>query len=183
MMGLDVSTSSVKLVELGQTASGDLVLERLASEPFEKGWIVDGQIEKFDEVADAVRRVVARSGSRNRQVVLAMPAASVITKRIVLPAGLREEEMEVQVEAEEVSRAFTSMVTYKTVSKVVRATDGEAEKKGTVVKTEGYRCKATSFSIVNPGTAGEYNKVKWKCTFQAADTPTQITLTYKQSSL
>jgi type IV pilus assembly protein PilM len=63
MMGLDVSTSSVKLVELGQTASGDLVLERLASEPFEKGWIVDGQIEKFDEVADAVRRVVARSGS------------------------------------------------------------------------------------------------------------------------
>ena len=89
----------------------------------------------------------------------------------------------VQVEAEEVSRAFTSMVTYKTVSKVVRATDGEAEKKGTVVKTEGYRCKATSFSIVNPGTAGEYNKVKWKCTFQAADTPTQITLTYKQSSL
>lgn len=100
MMGLDVSTSSVKLVELGQTASGDLVLERLASEPFEKGWIVDGQIEKFDEVADAVRRVVARSGSRNRQVVMAMPAASVITKRIVLPAGLREEEMEVQVEAE-----------------------------------------------------------------------------------
>mgnify|MGYP003343707932 CR=1 FL=1 len=100
MMGLDVSTSSVKLVELGQTASGDLVLERLASEPFEKGWIVDGQIEKFDEVADAVRRVVARSGSRNRQVIMAMPAASVITKRIVLPAGLREEEMEVQVEAE-----------------------------------------------------------------------------------
>lgn len=100
MMGLDVSTSSVKLVELGQTASGDLVLERLASEPFEKGWIVDGQIEKFDEVADAVRRVVARSGSRTRQVAMAMPAASVITKRIVLPAGLREEEMEVQVEAE-----------------------------------------------------------------------------------
>lgn len=89
----------------------------------------------------------------------------------------------VQVEAEEVSRAFTSMITYKTVAKVVRATDGEAEKKGTIVKTEGYRCKATSFSVVNLGTAGEYNKVKWKCTFQAADTPTQITLTYKQSSL
>ena len=42
MIGLDVSSSSAKLVELGQTPSGDLVLERFASEPFEKGWIADG---------------------------------------------------------------------------------------------------------------------------------------------
>lgn len=89
----------------------------------------------------------------------------------------------IQVEAEEVSRAFTSMITYKTVSKVAKATDGEADSKSTVVKAEGYRCKVKSISVVNPGTAGEYEKVKWKCTFQAADTPTQITLTYKQSSL
>ena len=30
MIGLDVSSSSVKLVELGQTASGEYVLERFA---------------------------------------------------------------------------------------------------------------------------------------------------------
>lgn len=100
MMGLDVSSSSVKLVELSQSASGELVLERLASEPFEKGWIIDGQVEKFDEVADAVRRVVSRSGTKTRQVVMAMPQSAVITKKIVLPAGLREEEMEMQVESE-----------------------------------------------------------------------------------
>ncbi len=100
MIGLDVSSSSVKLVELGQTASGDFVLERFALEPFEKGWITDGQIEKFDEVAEAVRRVVSKSGTRTKQVVMAMPQSSVITKKIVLPAGLREEEMELQVESE-----------------------------------------------------------------------------------
>ena len=100
VVGLDVSTSSVKLVELGQTAAGEPVLERLASEPFEKGWIVDGQVEKFDEVADAVRRVVSRSGTKTRHVVMAMPQSAVITKRIVLPAGLREDEMEMQVESE-----------------------------------------------------------------------------------
>ncbi|MEO7851081.1 MAG: pilus assembly protein PilM, partial [Rubrivivax sp.] len=55
MIGLDISTSSVKLVELGQSANGEFIVERFASEPFEKGWITDGQIEKFDEVADAVR--------------------------------------------------------------------------------------------------------------------------------
>jgi type IV pilus assembly protein PilM len=98
--GLDISSSSVKLVELGQTSSGEYVLERFAAEPFEKGWITDGQIEKFDEVADAVRRVVGKSGTKARNVVLAMPQSAVITKKIMLPAGLRDEEMELQVEAE-----------------------------------------------------------------------------------
>ena len=88
VIGLDISSSSVKLVELGQSANGDLVLERFASEPFEKGWITDGQIEKFDEVAAAVRRVVERSGTKCKQVVMAMPQSAVITKKIMLPAGI-----------------------------------------------------------------------------------------------
>lgn len=100
MIGLDISSSGVKLVELSQTNTGDYVLERFASEPFEKGWIADGQIEKFDEVAEAVRKVVTKSGSRTKQVAMAMPQSAVITKKIMLPAGLREEEMELQVEAE-----------------------------------------------------------------------------------
>ncbi|HSQ71930.1 MAG TPA: pilus assembly protein PilM, partial [Rubrivivax sp.] len=90
MIGLDISSSSAKLVELGQTANGELVLERFASEPFEKGWITDGQIEKFDEVAAAVKRVVGKSGTKCKQVVMAMPQSAVITKKINLPAGLRE---------------------------------------------------------------------------------------------
>jgi type IV pilus assembly protein PilM len=100
MLGLDISSSSVKLVELGQSATGEYVLERFASEPFEKGWIADGQIEKFDEVADAVRRVVQKSGTRTKHVAMAMPQSAVITKKIVLPAGLREEDLELQVESE-----------------------------------------------------------------------------------
>lgn len=100
MIGLDISSSSVKLVELSQTNTGEYVLERFASEPFEKGWIADGQIEKFDEVAEAVRKVVTKSGTRTKQVAMAMPQSAVITKKIMLPAGLREEEMELQVEAE-----------------------------------------------------------------------------------
>ena len=100
MIGLDISSSSAKLVELSQTAGGDYVLERLASEPFEKGWITDGQIEKFDEVVAAVRKLVDKSGTKTRQVVMAMPQSAVITKRIMLPAGLREDELELQVESE-----------------------------------------------------------------------------------
>jgi type IV pilus assembly protein PilM len=100
MIGLDISSSSIKLVELGQNAAGQYVLERLASEPMESGWITDGQIEKFEEVTEAVRRVVARSGTRTRRVVMAMPQSAVITKKILLPAGLREDEMDMRVESE-----------------------------------------------------------------------------------
>lgn len=100
MIGLDISSSSVKLVELGQSSTGEYVVERFASEPFEKGWIADGQIEKFDEVAEAVRKVITKSGTKTKQVAMAMPQSAVITKKIMLPAGLREEELELQVETE-----------------------------------------------------------------------------------
>jgi type IV pilus assembly protein PilM len=76
------------------------VLERCAIEPLERGWVSDGNIEKFDEVADAVRRVVKKSGAKTRQVAMALPPSAVITKKIVLPGGLNDVELEMQVEAE-----------------------------------------------------------------------------------
>jgi len=90
----------VKLVELGRNRAGDLVLERCAMEPLERGWITDGNIEKFDEVAEAVRRVVRKSGSKTKNVALALPASAVITKKIILPGGLSDKELEAQVESE-----------------------------------------------------------------------------------
>ncbi len=100
MLGLDVSSSSVKLVELGRNKAGQLVLERCAIEPLERGWVSDGNIEKFDEVAEAVRRVVKKSGAKTRNVAMALPPSAVITKKIVLPGGLSDVELEMQVEAE-----------------------------------------------------------------------------------
>jgi type IV pilus assembly protein PilM len=100
LLGLDVSSSSVKLVELGRDASGKLVLERCAIEPLERGWITDGNVEKFDEVAEAVRRAVRKSGSRTKNAALALPPSAVITKKIVLPGGMSEQELEIQVESE-----------------------------------------------------------------------------------
>ena len=100
LLGMDISSSSVKLVELGRDKEGNLVLERCAIEPLERGWINDGTVEKFDEVAEAMRRVVKKSGSRTRNVAMALPASAVITKKIILPGGMTESELEVQVETE-----------------------------------------------------------------------------------
>ena len=100
LLGIDVSMSSVKVVELGRARAGNLVLERCALEPLERGWIADGNIEKFDEVAEAVRRAVRKCGSRTKNAAFALPASAVITKKIILPSGLSEAELEIQVESE-----------------------------------------------------------------------------------
>jgi type IV pilus assembly protein PilM len=100
MLGLDISSSSVKLVELSQSKSGALVLERCAMEPLERGWVTDGNIEKFDEVAEAVRRLVKKSGAKAKNVAMALPPSAVITKKIILPGGLTDQELEAQVETE-----------------------------------------------------------------------------------
>lgn len=100
LLGLDISSSSVKLVELGRHASGQLLLAHCGQELLQPGWVQDGQIDKFDEVVQAVRRLVKRSGSKARHVAMALPASSVISRKIRLPAGLSEADLELQVEAE-----------------------------------------------------------------------------------
>jgi type IV pilus assembly protein PilM len=100
MVGLDISTSGVRLVELADAGKGIVRLERYATEALPRGAVVDGNIENMDQVGDAVRRVWKKSGTRARHVVLGMPPAAVITKKIILPAGLSEDQLEVQVESE-----------------------------------------------------------------------------------
>ncbi|MRW87089.1 type IV pilus assembly protein PilM [Pseudoduganella sp. FT26W] len=100
LVGIDISTSSVRLVELAQGAKGELKLERYAAEPLPRNAVTDGNIENMDQVVEAVRRVWKKSGTRARHAALGMPPASVITKKIILPAGLPEDQLEVQVESE-----------------------------------------------------------------------------------
>ena len=80
LLGLDIGNSSVKLVELGQDKENNLLLEACAVVPLEAGWIKDGSVEKFDEVADAVRRLLKISGTKTKNVVMALPPSSVISE-------------------------------------------------------------------------------------------------------
>jgi type IV pilus assembly protein PilM len=100
LVGLDISTSSVRLVELSDAGKDGMRLERCASEPLPRGAVADGNIENMEQVVEAVRRLIKKSGTRAKHVALGMPPASVITKKIVLPAGLSEQQLEMQVESE-----------------------------------------------------------------------------------
>ena len=100
LVGVDLSSSSVKLVELGQGEHLPMKLLRYAIEPVERGAIVDGAIEKPEAVADSLRTALDKAGFKAKQVALALPSAAVITKKILLAGDLRDEDYEVQVESE-----------------------------------------------------------------------------------
>jgi type IV pilus assembly protein PilM len=100
LIGVDISSSALKLVELSETGKGAYRLERYAIEPLTKDLVTDGNITNLDQVADALRRGHKRLGSRNRNIAMALPAAMVITKKIIVPSGQTEDELELQVEVE-----------------------------------------------------------------------------------
>ena len=100
LLGLDISSSSVKLVELADAGKGQQRVERYTIEPLPREAVVDGNIANLEVVAEAVKRAWKRLGSPIRHVAMALPASAVITKKIIVPAGLREQELEAQVESE-----------------------------------------------------------------------------------
>jgi type IV pilus assembly protein PilM len=101
LIGVDISSSAVKMVELSALSKGrGYTLEQYVIEDLPKDAITDGNIANLDAVSDTLRRAWKRMGSRIKNVSLALPAAAVITKKIILPGGGREEELEAQVEAE-----------------------------------------------------------------------------------
>ncbi len=100
LFGMDISSSSVKLVELMDAGKGAVRVERYAIEALPKDSVVDGNIANLEAVVDAVRRCWKKMATRTKNVAIALPTAAVITKVIIVPAGLREEELELQVETE-----------------------------------------------------------------------------------
>lgn len=100
LLGLDISSSSVKMVELSEPTKGSYRIERYAIEPLPRDAVVDGNVANFEAAAEAVKLAWKRMATSTKYVALALPAAAVITKKIIVPAGQREREMEVQVESE-----------------------------------------------------------------------------------
>jgi type IV pilus assembly protein PilM len=100
LIGVDISSSAVKMVELSSTAKGVYKIEAYSISPIAKDAIVEGNISGLEQVSESVKMAWRLLSSREKRVALALPSAAVITKKVFMQAGLREDEMETQVEAE-----------------------------------------------------------------------------------
>lgn len=99
MLGLDISSSAVKLIELSQSADRYKV-ESYRVMPLPANTVVEKNIADIQALADTLERLVARSGTKLTDTAVAVSGSSVITKEIELPAGLSDLQMETQIEVE-----------------------------------------------------------------------------------
>ena len=103
LIGLDISSTAVKLLELSQQSGRGGVryrVESYAVEPLPSTAVVEKNIADVEAVGKAVKNVVKKAGTRNKRVAVAVSGSAVITKMISMPAALSDREMESQIQLE-----------------------------------------------------------------------------------
>lgn len=96
LIGLDVSATSVKLVELSKSG-GSFSLKTYGVEPLEPGWVVDKTIANTEEVGAVIARLVRRVGASTKDAATAVSGSAVITKIIDMEKNLNDTERETQI--------------------------------------------------------------------------------------
>ncbi|MFW6258350.1 MAG: type IV pilus assembly protein PilM, partial [Halochromatium sp.] len=107
MLGIDIGSAAVKLLELGPAAAKrarkgrqPLRVEALALEPLPPNAVVEKKIADVAQVGQAIARALRRSGSRTRRAAVAVAGSAVMTRILSLSADLSEAEMEAQIQLE-----------------------------------------------------------------------------------
>jgi type IV pilus assembly protein PilM len=91
LVGLDIGSSAVKLVELKDAKGGGYRLVRTGIENLSPEAIVDGAIMDASLVVDTVSRTISSLGVRNNDFATSLSGHSVIIKKISLPTMSSEE--------------------------------------------------------------------------------------------
>ena len=100
LIGLDISSSAVKMVELASDGKGGYRVERYAIEVLPRDAVADGNIINLDVTTETIKRAWRKLSTSTRAVAAALPASHVITKKIIVAAGYRDQELELIVESE-----------------------------------------------------------------------------------
>ncbi|MCK8665055.1 pilus assembly protein PilM [Pseudomonas azerbaijanoccidens] len=99
LLGIDISSTSVKLLELSR--QGDRYrVEAYAVEPLPASAVIEKNIAELEGVGQALSRVLIKAKTSLRNVAVAVAGSAVITKTIEMDAGLSDDEMESQLKIE-----------------------------------------------------------------------------------
>ena len=99
MLGIDISSSTIKVLELGQD-DGDLIVENYALMPLPANAVVEKNIQEIGVVGDVLQKVIDKLKSKVKLAAVAVSGAAVITKVIELESGLSDSELEIEIEQE-----------------------------------------------------------------------------------
>lgn len=96
VLGIDISTAAVKLLELSKTGERYRV-ESYAVVPLPLNAVVDKNIADIEIVTNAIKMAIKQSGTKEKNACIAVAGSSVMTKTIQIPASLDENEVEEQI--------------------------------------------------------------------------------------
>lgn len=98
-LGIDISPSAVKLVELSRSGPRWRV-EAFAIEPLGEGMMEDRNPADTDAMAEAIKRACRNAGTRLRRAAVAVPTSGVITRIVPMPADFKESDIETSISIE-----------------------------------------------------------------------------------
>jgi type IV pilus assembly protein PilM len=97
-IGLDIGSSSIKIVELKETKKG-YFLQNFGITPIPPEVIVDGALMNTSAIVDGIRTILDERKIKTKEAVTSVSGQSVMIKKIALPA-MTEEELEDQIQWE-----------------------------------------------------------------------------------
>ena len=93
VVGLDISSTSIKLLELSR--SGDRYrVETYAVRPLPPNAVVEKNINDEAAVAEVIKSLVKQSKTKIKHAAVSVAGSAVITKVIEMPAGLSDDDLE-----------------------------------------------------------------------------------------
>lgn len=96
VIGLDVSTTSVKLLELSES-NGHYRVESYAVVPLPANAVMENAIRDIDAVSEGLAKAATKAKTKVLDSVIAVAGSSVITKVVDMPGNLSEEQMEEEI--------------------------------------------------------------------------------------
>jgi type IV pilus assembly protein PilM len=99
VIGLDIGTSSIRLLQLSKHGSS-FRIDHFAIEPLPQGVIVEKSVQDIEAISEAIRSAVRNSGSNAKHCAVAVSGSAVFTKTISLPSNLADSDIESQVQIE-----------------------------------------------------------------------------------
>jgi len=103
LLGLDIGSTAIKLIELSQTSgSSDSIyrVESYAMEPLPANAVLEKKIAEVQTVGETIQKALSKSGTKTKNAAVAVSGSAVITKVISMSSGLSDAEMEAQIQLE-----------------------------------------------------------------------------------
>lgn len=99
LLGVDISSTTIKLLELSRGGSG-LRVESYGVASLPHNAVVEKNINDPEAVAETLRQVITNSKTRLKHAAVAVAGSAVITKMITMDGDLSDDQMEAQILSE-----------------------------------------------------------------------------------